>query len=158
MCAAQVRTTAVQRDEQMLRPWMERMEPFILVGPEGAGKNMLLTKLFRNSRSTQVAVVHCSAQTLATHVIHKLSQSCQMSQTQTGRVYRPKDAARVVLYLKDINLPKPDKYETAELVAFLQQLVTYQGFYDKNLDFVGLQNVHIVASMNPSTTVGRLAC
>ena len=78
-----------------------------------------------------------------------------MSQTQTGRVYRPKDGARVVLYLKDINLPKPDKYETAELVAFLQQLVTYGGFYDKALDFVRLQNVHIVASMNPSTTLGR---
>ena len=38
-----------------------------------------------------------------------------MQQTQAGRVYRPKDASRVVLYLKDINLPKPDKYETAEL-------------------------------------------
>ena len=49
-----------------------------------------------------------------------------MSQTQTGRVYRPKDTSRLVLYLKDINLPKPDKYETAEFVAFLQQLVTYQ--------------------------------
>ena len=32
-----------------------------------------------------------------------------------------------------------------------------QGFYDKNLDFVGLQNIHLVASMNPSTTVGRFA-
>ena len=100
-------------------------------------------------------MVHCSAQTLSTHVIHKLSQACQMQQTQAGRVYRPKDASRVVLYLKDINLPKPDKYDTAELVAFLQQLVTYQGFYDKNLDFVGLKDVHVVASMNPSTNVGR---
>ena len=47
------------------------------------------------------------------------------------------------------------RYETAELVAFLQQIVTYRGFYDANLDFVGLRNVHLVASMNPSTTVGR---
>ena len=29
-----------------------------------------------------------------------------MQQTQAGRVYRPKDAARVVLYLKDIT-PAP---------------------------------------------------
>ena len=28
-----------------------------------------------------------------------------MQQTQSGRVYRPKDASRVVLYLKDINRP-----------------------------------------------------
>ena len=121
----------------------------MLVGPEGAGKNMLLSRLFAAQRGTQVAVVHCSAQTLSTHVIHKLSQQCLVSQTQSGRLYRPKDAARLVLYLKDINLPKPDKYETAarlghapdphltphiplyryetaELVAFLQQLVTYK--------------------------------
>ena len=152
---AMVRTASVQRDEHMLEPWMERMEPLILVGPEGAGKHMLLAKMFARSRGTQVAVVHCSAQTLSTHVIHKLSQACAMSSTQQGRVYRPKDASRVVLYLKDINLPKPDKYDTAELVAFLQQIATYGGFYDKNLDFVGLKDVHVVASMNPSGNVGR---
>ena len=123
-----VRTASVQRDEHMLQPWMERMEPIILVGPEGCGKHMLLSKLFASQRSTQVAVVHCSAQTLAAHVIHKLSSVCQMSQTQTGRVYRPRDAARVVLYLKDINLPKPDMYQTCMLIAFLQQLVTFGGF------------------------------
>ena len=150
-----VRTPGVQRDEDMLSPWLSRSEPFVLVGPEGAGKNMLLSRLFAAQRGTQVAVVHCSAQTLSTHVIHKLSQQCLVSQTQSGRLYRPKDAARLVLYLKDINLPKPDKYETAELVAFLQQLVTYKGFYDKSLDFIELQNIQLVASMNPSTTVGR---
>jgi hypothetical protein len=35
--------------------------------------------------------------------------------------------------MKDINLPKPDKYETMQLVAFLQQLITYNGFYDESL-------------------------
>ena len=108
-----VRTPGVQRDEDMLSPWLSRSEPFVLVGPEGAGKNMLLSRLFAAQRGTQVAVVHCSAQTLSTHVIHKLSQQCLVSQTQSGRLYRPKDAARLVLYLKDINLPKPDKYSTA---------------------------------------------
>ena len=80
-----VRTASVQRDEHMLIPWMERMEPLILVGPEGCGKNMMLSKLFGAQRC-QVAVVNCSAQTLASHVIHKLSAVCQMSQTQSGRI------------------------------------------------------------------------
>ena len=31
------------------------------------------------------------------------------------------------------------------------------GFYDENLEFLGLERVQIVASMNPSTTVGRWA-
>ena len=72
-----------------------------------------------------------------------------------GRVLRPKDSDRLILYLKDLNLPKPDKYDTIQLIAFLQQLITYNGFYDDRLEWVGLEKIQIVASMNPATTVGR---
>ena len=150
-----VRTAAVQSNEQLVDPWLQRGDPLILVGPEGAGKSLLLTNAFARLKSTQVAVVHCSAQTLSTHVIDKLAQVCLRGSSQAGQVFRPKDAQKLVLYLKDINLPKPDQYETSELVSFLQQLVCYQGFYDKNLDFVRLQGIQIVASMTPSATVGR---
>jgi P-loop containing dynein motor region len=70
-------------------------------------------------------------------------------------VLRPKDSERLILYLKDLNLPKPDKYDTIQLIAFLQQLITYTGFYDDRLEWVGLEKIQIVASMNPATTVGR---
>ncbi len=30
-----------------------------------------------------------------------------------------------------------------------------EGFYDSDLEWVGLENVQIVASMNPSSTLGR---
>lgn len=43
-----------------------------------------------------------------------------------------------MLYLKDINLPKPDKYQTIQLIAFLQQIISHRGFYDENLEFVYL--------------------
>ena len=49
-----------------------------------------------------------------------------------------------VLFLKDINLPRPDKYDTCALIAFLQQLVTFNGFYDEHLEFLGIERVHIV--------------
>jgi len=62
---------------------------------------LLLRYGFDQLRSTQVAVVHCSAQTNATQ---KLSQTCMVLSTNTGRVYRPKDCERLVLYLKDVNL------------------------------------------------------
>jgi dynein heavy chain 2 len=41
------------------------------------------------------------------------------------------------------------------LIAFLQQIVCYKGFYDDNLEFVSLERIQIVASMNPSSTIGR---
>jgi dynein heavy chain 2 len=41
------------------------------------------------------------------------------------------------------------------LIAFLQQLVTFGGFYDEALEFLRIERVQIVCSMNPATTVGR---
>ncbi|KFP28061.1 Cytoplasmic dynein 2 heavy chain 1, partial [Colius striatus] len=152
-----IQTPDMQRGLDYFRPWLElnNKQPFLLVGPEGCGKGMLLHYAFSQLRSTQIATVHCSAQTTSQHLLQKLSQTCIVISTNTGRVYRPKDCERLVLYLKDINLPKPDKWGTSTLVAFLQQVLTYQGFYDENLEWVGLENIQFVASMSAGGTLGR---
>ncbi|TYZ58493.1 hypothetical protein PybrP1_004198 [[Pythium] brassicae (nom. inval.)] len=152
---AVVPTVSVQRGLKIIEPWVDRMEPFILVGPEGSGKNMLIRQAFRSLKSVNVTVLHCNAQTTADHIIHKISQCCSLFSTNAGRVYRPRDCERLVLYLKDINLPKPDQYDTCMLIAFLQQLLTFNGFYDQHLEFLGVEKIQIVASMNAATTVGR---
>ncbi|XP_045342577.1 cytoplasmic dynein 2 heavy chain 1 isoform X15 [Leopardus geoffroyi] len=147
----------MQRGLDYFKPWLssDTKQPFILVGPEGCGKGMLLRHAFSQLRSTQISTVHCSAQTTPRHLLQKLSQTCLVISTNTGRVYRPKDCERLVLYLKDLNLPKLDKWGTSTLVAFLQQVLTYQGFYDENLEWVGLENIHIVASMSAGGRLGR---
>ncbi|MEJ1281076.1 hypothetical protein NN561_012023 [Cricetulus griseus] len=70
---------------------------------------------------SRMGMIFLSAQTTSRHLLQKLSQTCMVISTNTGRVYRPKDCERLVLYLKDINLPKLDKWGTSTLVAFLQQ-------------------------------------
>ena len=150
-----VRTIGVQRDIELFKQWLEQGDPFIVVGPEGCGKNLMLKAAFGMLKSTQVTSIHCNAQSSAVHVLQKLSQMCVQTTGTQGRVLRPKDTQRLILYLKDVNLPTPDKYNTIQLIAFLQQLVSYQGFYDDNLEFVHLERISIVASMNPSSTVGR---
>ncbi|XP_033632471.1 cytoplasmic dynein 2 heavy chain 1-like isoform X2 [Asterias rubens] len=152
-----IRTSNVQMCLDYFAPWLdaEHRQPFILVGPDGCGKGMILRHCFANLRSTQIATIHCSAETSPTHVLQKLQQTCMVLSTNTGRVYRPKDCETLVLYLKDLNLPKPDKWGTCQLIAFLQQVLTYKGFYDHNLEWVGLEGVQIVASMNAAHTVGR---
>lgn len=152
---AVVPTISVQRTLHMIQPWVDQLQPFILVGPEGCGKNMVIRHAFSQLKSTSMTVLHCNAQTTAEHVIQRISQACSLFSTNSGRVYRPRDSERLVLYLKDINLPKPDAYNTCMLIAFLQQLITFQGFYDQNLEFLGVERVQIVASMNAATTVGR---
>jgi dynein heavy chain 2, cytosolic len=151
-----VRTIGIQRDTETFKTWLENGQPFIVVGPEGCGKNLMLKNAFKQLKSTQVAVLNCNAQTSSNHVIQKLLQVCMQSTSTQGKVLRPKETSRLILYLKDINLPTPDKYNTIQVIALLQQLVTYQGFYD-GLEFVSLERVQIVASMNPSSTVGRHA-
>lgn len=85
--------------------------------------SMLLRHALSQLRSTQVAVIHCSAQTSSRQVLQKLTQTCLLLSSNTGRVFRPKDCENLVLYLKDINLPKPDQWGTSNLIAFLQQVV-----------------------------------
>lgn len=150
-----VPTVSVQRGLKIIEPWVDQMDPFILVGPEGSGKNMLIRQAFKNLKNVNVSVLHCNAQTTADHIIHKIAQCCSLFSTNSGRVYRPRDCERLVLYLKDINLPKPDQYDTCMLIAFLQQLITFNGFYDRHLEFLGIEKIQIVASMNAATTVGR---
>ncbi len=71
-----VLTQDVQRGLNMFRPWLSgsNKQPFLIVGPEGCGKELLLRYSFEQLRSVQVAVIYCSAQTNATHVIQKLTQ------------------------------------------------------------------------------------
>ncbi|TMS07235.1 Cytoplasmic dynein 2 heavy chain 1 [Larimichthys crocea] len=151
-----IETPDMQRGLQCFSPWLtaQHRQPFMVVGPEGCGKGMLLRYAFSRQRSTQVAVVHCSAQTSSRHVLQKLSQTCLLLSSNTGRVFRPKDCENLVLYLKDINLPKPDKWGTSNLTAFLQQALTYKGFYDENLEWVSLENIQVVASMSTGGAVG----
>ena len=146
-------TKDVLKKTDLFDVWLQNNEPFLLVGPEGCGKSMLLRYAFRRLKNADQAVINCNAQTTAIHVIQKLKQHCSIATAQSGRVFRPK-ADKLILYLKDINLPKPDKYDTMQLIAFLQQLILYQGFYD-GLEWMAIERVQIVCSMNPSTTVGR---
>jgi dynein heavy chain 2 len=150
-------TPSVQSTLDTIRPWLstDGLQPFLLVGPEGCGKEILLRWCFDSLHSTQVTTVHCSAQTSPEHILQNLTQLCFTTSTNTGRVLRPKDSERVILYLKDINLPKPDKWGTSQLASFLQQLITYNGFYDNNLEFVMMEGIQIVGSMNPSSSLGR---
>ena len=83
-------TPHVQRAAATLGGWVNSGEPLLLVGPEGAGKSMILRHLFAQIPSCAVAVVNCSALTNASHVIQKLAQSCTLQSSSTGRVLRPK--------------------------------------------------------------------
>lgn len=154
-----ISTIDCQRSLEIMAAWLRPVRPgtyrpFVLVGPEGCGKTMLLNNLFAAISGTRVATINCSAQTEASHVIQKIKQTCQVLNSNKGKILRPKED-RLVLLLKDLNLPKPDKYGTVQLHSFLQQLILYNGFYDDDLEWVTVEKVQIVGSMNPPGSMGR---
>ena len=139
-----------------LLPWLQTGQPVLVVGPEGCGRSMLLRACFDTLKSISIATVHCSAQTTARHVKQKLAQACGVFNTATGRVMRPKEGDRLILYLKDINLPTPDKYDTMQLIAFLQQLITHRGFFDDSLEWIGVERVQVRCCCSLLLCVWRL--
>lgn len=154
-----ISTIDCQRAMDIMQAWLKPIKPgvfrpFVLVGPEGCGKTMLLTNLFMSTSGMRVATINCSAQTEAKQVIQKLKQCCQMLNSIKGKLLRPREE-RLVLVLKDLNLPKPDKYGTVQLHSLLQQLLLYNGFYDDDLEWVMVEKLQIVGSMNPPGSMGR---
>ena len=40
------------------------------------------------------------------------------------------------------------KYGTNEMLALLQQLLTYEGYYDEHLEWIGIENIQFIGSMS----------
>ncbi|KAF6780509.1 hypothetical protein AHF37_00019 [Paragonimus kellicotti] len=157
-----VLTPDVRRAVDAFRCWLDEpraRQSFLLVGPEGCGKSRLLDYCFATSpRPVQVATVHCSAQTTPAQLLEKLAQccitvTCSTASTTASRVLRPREGERLILYLRDLNLPKPDKWGSCQLTAFLQQLLTYHGYYDPtSLEFIGIEGIQFVGSFTPAAS------
>ncbi|CAG9464002.1 unnamed protein product [Pedinophyceae sp. YPF-701] len=154
-----VPTESVMRSAQDIAPWLRDGAPFILCGESGCGKSALLDRMLDClPDEIEVARVPCSASTSAANVIGKLKSICGKPRTTNrGKVLAPRGAGRVILHLKDVNLPKPDRYGTVQLVALLQQILTYRGYYDEEegLEWVQIERIQIVGTMDPPSTVGR---
>ena len=56
-----VKTADIKSTLDCLTDWLspETRQPFLLLGPEGSGKSLLLHHCFKRLRATNVAVVHC---------------------------------------------------------------------------------------------------
>ena len=128
---------------------------FILAGPDGCGKETILSDLINKIPTTRLVYIYCNSETKPRDVITKLFELCLSFNTNEGKMLRPKGCDKLVILIKGLNLPKPDKWGTVQLVAFLQQVATYDGFYHSTLEWISLNSVQIIATLNPTLTMGR---
>lgn len=154
-----VLTPYVQANRTIIKKVLDSNGTIIVVGPDGGGKNTIIKKTIKDLSATMkvnTVVIFCNSQTSSLQIISQLSESCVKSSSASGPILRPKDCTRLIIYLRDINLAKPDEYNSIELISFLQQLHSHRGFYDEELEFTQLdKNVQFVISMNPSSDIGR---
>lgn len=73
------------------------------------------------------------------------------------KVLQPPGSAKLVVVVHDIDLVRPDKYATAELLAFLEHALQHGGFYDGHLDFVALCRTQFIATAGATAADGAVA-
>ncbi|VDN60499.1 unnamed protein product [Dracunculus medinensis] len=112
-------------------------QPILLIGPDGCGKECLLRYCFSLDSDSH-----------SEHLLQILDQHCVKISGAGGRILKPKEKANLLLYLKGLNLVKPDKWNTCELIAFLHQMLTYRGYYDEYIEWISLENIQLICSMN----------
>jgi dynein heavy chain 2 len=47
-----IKTEGIQRDINMIKPWLDKGDSFIVVGPEGCGKNLMIRNSIKQMKST----------------------------------------------------------------------------------------------------------
>ena len=111
-------TSEVKKRIDNILPWVKNGDSFIIAGPEGCGKETIIRGAFSQVKDENVKIVRifCSSQLSAAQVIEVLMSNCVKASIATGRLLKPKDCSRLVIFFKDINLPKPDMYNTTEVI------------------------------------------
>lgn len=77
--------------------------------------------------------------------------------SRSQKLLQPPGSTRLVIVLHDIDLVRTDKYDTAQLLAFVEHILQHGGFYDSHLDFVALRRIQFVATAGASSGDGILA-
>jgi len=134
---------------------IKKDDHIILTGPIGCGKSMIINQILSNLKSICLIKIDCNPKTTAIELIKKLSNNSVAINSANGKIWKPKEGIKFVLYIRNVNLIEPDKYDTISLIEFLLQILVYKGFYDENLEFVNLERVQLIISMHDPKLKGR---
>lgn len=154
-----IMTASAQANRDVICSWLEtrNRQPFVVYGPDGSGKESLLRHCLDLDLNSKMAILHCSPQTRTQQMLEILHQHCVQVSSASGKVLKPKEKSNLVLLVKGLNIIKPDKWGTCELIAFLEQLLTYQGYYNEYLEWISLENIQLILSITLGNGEGYYA-
>lgn len=142
------KTAAVKSNLDLLRNILKNPDrpSFLLIGPNGNGKTLIVDSIVSEFSGYQLLTVNCSAQTDANQILHTLKQNCLVVSGIRGKEYKPK-LSRLVLFMKNIDLCPIDSWGTSEVIELLLQIVNRSGFYGENLEWVSISGLQICGTL-----------
>lgn len=144
-----VRTPPVKVNFEVLINFLklEEKSPFLIYGPNGSGKTLLLENVVAEFSGYQLVTIKCSSQLTSSYILYILRQNCLIVSGVRGREYRPKQT-KLILYLKNIDLCPIDSWNTCEVIELLLQLINRNGFSAENLEWISITGLQIACSMS----------
>uniref|UniRef100_A0AAF5DHG2 Cytoplasmic dynein 2 heavy chain 1 n=1 Tax=Strongyloides stercoralis TaxID=6248 RepID=A0AAF5DHG2_STRER len=148
-------TSYAQSRRDTLSIWFQEKnrQPILVYGPDGCGKEYLVKSCLENDLDSTLITIYCNSQTEPNHIDKILTQHSLQISSVNGKILKPKDKNNLVIYIKGLNLSSTDKYGTSSTVAFLQQILTYNGYYDNNCDWISLENIQFIFSISTLKTI-----
>lgn len=139
-------TPSISKVIEFITAWISGHEPVILVGSKGVGKNAILEETF--FPQGLVVKIFCTPDTTSSDVIIKLKECCSFTSSgSSSRSLRANNGAKLILYLRHLELLRPDEWGSVSVIAFLTSLISQAGFYDESsLEWVTVQNFIVICT------------
>ena len=146
------KTVSVKSNSDLLRSFLKNNNrtSFLIIGPRGNGKSLLINNIVAEFSGYQLLTVNCSAQLSANQIIYILKQNCLVVSGIRGKEYKPK-MLRLVLFLKNIDLCPVDSYGTVEVIELVLQLINRNGFFSDTLEWISISGLQICGTLSDLT-------
>ncbi|ODQ67358.1 hypothetical protein NADFUDRAFT_21086 [Nadsonia fulvescens var. elongata DSM 6958] len=150
-------TVDTVRHEDLIYSLLNQHKSFILCGPPGSGKTMMLFGALRKAPNIDVVGLNFSSNTTPELLIKTLEQYCEYKKNLQGITLSPPQIGRwLVLFCDEINLPDMDTYGTQRVISFMRQLIEKSGFWrTSDKQWVTISRVQFAGACNPPTDTGR---
>ncbi|GAB0096653.1 Cytoplasmic dynein 2 heavy chain 1 [Sergentomyia squamirostris] len=144
-----IKTAITKANMEVLRTFLrgESRSPFLIVGPAGCGKTLLLKATVAEFSGYQLITINCSAQLTVSYVLYILKQHFLVISGIRGREYKPK-YNRIVAYFRNIHLVPTDEWGSSEVIELLLQLIHRSGFYADTLEWISVTGLQICGSFS----------